>query len=396
MPTYQYTAKNLESRIVKDSIEAADLQQLETRLKQQKLFLLKAKQVKTKEEGNYRFKPEELADFNRQLAAMMASGITLVRAVNIILQRDMKPAMQKVYRRVYRQLQQGVVLSDALEKQEGCFPELMINMYRAGEASGSMEKVAAKLANHYTKEQKTSNKLRSAMTYPVILLCLAGVIMIVVFTFVLPSFFDMFDSVGAEMPGITLAVMAVSHFLTDNFLFVITGLLIFIALVIVVLRLPKVRLAVDKLKLRLPKVSGLMKIIYTARFARTLSSMYSSGLSMLRALEVTAGTIGNTYIAAQFSDVASRVRGGATLSGAVQPVEGFDKKLISTIYIGEEAGRLDEMLDSIADSFDYESEQAIDKLIAMIEPLMIVVMGFMIGIVVISVLLPLFTMYQSM
>lgn len=377
-------------------MEAADLQQLEARLKQKKMFLLKAKQVKTKEDGSYRFKPEELADFNRQLAAMMASGITLVRAVNIILQRDMKPAMQKVYRRVYRQLQQGVVLSDALEKQVGCFPDLMINMYRAGEASGSMEKVAAKLADHYMKEQKTANKLRSAMTYPIILLCLGGAIMVFVFTGVLPSFFDMFDSVGAEMPGITMAVMGLSHFLTDNFLFVMTGVLIVVAVVIVVLRMPTVKLAVDKLKLRLPKVGGLMKIIYTARFARTLSSMYSSGLSMLRALEVTSGTIGNTYIASQFGGVASRVRSGETLSGSIQPVEGFDKKLISTIYIGEEAGRLDEMLDSIADTFDYESEQAIDKLITMIEPLMIIVMGLMIGVVVVSVLLPLFTMYQQM
>lgn len=396
MPTYLYTAKDVESHVIRDSMVASDVAQLETKLKQKKLFLVSARQVKGKGESSYKFKTEELTDFNRQLASMLASGITQARALNIMMQRDMKKNVKNVYNHLYQELQQGSVLSDALEKQTGCFPEIMINMYRAGEASGAMEQVANKLAEHFMKEQKTQNKIKSAMTYPIILIVLSVVIMLGVFIFVLPNFFDMFDSVGAEIPALTKVVMSISRFLIDNLLWVLLGTVFVVVILIMIFRLPSVKLSMDRFRLHLPKIGSLLKIIYTARFARTLSSLYSSGLSMLKALEISASTIGNTYVSNQFKEVSERVRSGATLSGAIQPVDGFDKKLISTVYIGEESGRLDEMLDSIADSFDYESEEAIDKLITFIEPAMILIMGLLIGTVVLSVFLPLFSMYNAL
>ncbi|MEG2053542.1 MAG: type II secretion system F family protein, partial [Oscillospiraceae bacterium] len=299
-------------------------------------------------------------------ASMLSAGISLVRSLGIMMQNDLKPSVLKVYKKLYRQIQQGVLLSEAMEKMGDTFPELMIQMYRAGEASGSLEKVANKLSSHYTKEHKMHSKIKSATTYPIILLCLTVVIMLIIFTFVLPNFFDMFDSFDAELPFITVAVMAISHFLTENFVIVGFLLAIFVIIIITLVKMPSVRYQIDKFKVHMPKIGKLMKVIYTARFARTLSSMYSSGLSMLRALDVSSGTIGNTYIAEQFSTVASKVRNGAPLSVAIAEIDGFDPKLVSTIFIGEESGRLDEMLDSIADNFDYESEQATEKMITFI------------------------------
>ena len=155
------------------------------------------------------------------------------------------------------------------------------------------------------------------------------------------------------------------------------------------------RTRLDAVKLKLPKIGGLMRTIYTARFARTLSTLYTSGLSMLQALSVAADTIGNRYITAQFGKVIAQVRGGTPLSQALGEVDGFVPKLMSVTLIGEEAGRLDEMLDHMADSFDFESEKAIDRLIAMLEPAMIVVLAVGVGFVMVSVLLPLYTMYQN-
>ncbi|MEG0310616.1 MAG: type II secretion system F family protein [Eubacterium sp.] len=159
--------------------------------------------------------------------------------------------------------------------------------------------------------------------------------------------------------------------------------------------MPSVRLEFDKLKVHLPWAGKLIKVIYTARFARTLSSLYSSGLSMINAMEISARIVGNTYIEHQFKKSTQMVRSGGTLSDAIGSVDGFDKKLVSTIFIGEETGNLDNMLDAIADSYDYDSEMAIQKMVTIIEPVMIIIMAVIIGTVMLSVMVPIMSMYQN-
>lgn len=396
MPQFKYTAKDLHSHVVTGKAEAEDRAALARRLQSQGLFLIKSHEVVIKTTDTYKLKTIELTEFNRELAAMLASGISLIRSLNIMIQGDLKPAVRNVYKSLYTQIQQGVAFSDALESMPNSFPELMIQMYRAGEASGSIEKIAAKLSNHYSRELKTQGKIKSATTYPIVLSVIAVFVMVIIFTFVLPTFFDTFDSFGAELPGITKFVMGISTVLTNHFL-LIAGIVAVVIFIIMYLRkMPSVRFQLDKAKIHMPKIGKLLKVIYTARFARSLSSMYTSGLSMLRSLEVTAGTIGNAYIASQFTHVAGRVRNGASLSQALQDVDGFDPKLISTVYIGEESGRLDEMLDSVAETYEYESERATEKMITMIEPAMICVLAVLIGGVMLAVMVPVYTLYSSM
>jgi type IV pilus assembly protein PilC len=268
-----------------------------------------------------------------------------------------------------------------------------MNMYASGEASGQLEHVAAKMATHYEKEHRLNGKVKSAMTYPTVLLSVTVVVVLAIFTLVLPQFFEIFE--GAELPAITRGVIAISNFLTSYWYYTIIGGLMLVAFVRFLLTIPKIRHGFDKFKLSIKVIGPLLKIIYTARFARTLSSLYSSGIPMLRALDISSTIIGNKFIEGQFGEVILKVRNGEPLSASVGEVIGFDKKMAASIMIGEETGRLDSMLEGAADSFDFEAEMATSRLVQLVEPFMIVFMGLVIGVIMLSVMLPIFSLYDN-
>ena len=394
MPLYQYTAKTLQSRLVR--AKAENEQALAARLRESGQYLLRCKLVEAAEKTVYRPKAMDLSEFAGQLGAMLSSGITLIRAMGIILQSDMKPNLRNLYEKVYADLQQGLSFSEALENQGGAFPPLMVNMFRAGEASGKMDQAAKKVAVHFEKDNKLRSKIKSAMIYPVILICVSLLVMVAIFIFIMPQFFDTFASMDMELPGITKAVMGFSNLITQQWGACLLTVIVLMLTVMMLLRVPAVLMWLDKVKLHLPRIGKLLNTIYTARFARTLSTLYSSGLPMIQALSVAAETIGNRFITSQFGQVVAQIRSGAPLSSALKPVKGFSQKLTSITLIGEESGRLDEMLDNMADTFDFESEKAIERLIAMLEPAMIVVLAIGVGTIMISVMLPLYSMYQNL
>jgi type IV pilus assembly protein PilC len=392
MPTYKYSAKNLESKLIQGTMEANDPEVVRRRLREKNEFAIKIREV-THEKRSYRLKPMELSEFSRQMASMLASGITVIRAIKIMESRDIKVQIKEVYKALYREIQRGNTLSYAMETTGGGFPELLINMYKAGEASGQMEATARKMADHYEKEYKLHAKIKSAMTYPVILFVVTIMVVILIFTLVLPQFFTLFE--GIELPAITQLMINFSNSITHYGLFYLIGIAVVIGGWIFLLRIPSFKIKLDQIKIKLPKVGKLLKIIYTARFARTLSSLYSSGLAMINAMTISGSTIGNSYIESQFSKAISLVRNGEPLSTAIESIKGFDAKLVSTIYIGEESGNLDEMLESQADSFDYEAEMATTRLVTFIEPIMIILMAVIVGGVMLAVMLPIMTLYQN-
>jgi type IV pilus assembly protein PilC len=249
------------------------------------------------------------------------------------------------------------------------------------------------MADQFDKQHRLDGKIKSATTYPIILVVLIVLVMIVIFTFVLPTFFEMFEDMVLPLP--TRVVMAISHFLTANFIPLIIGVVVAVAAILWFFRQPGPRRAFDQFKLKIPKIGGLLRIIYTSRFARTLSSLYVSGIPMIQSLNICKGTIGNKYIESQFDMVIGDLGNGRTLSQALSKVDGFDKKLNSTIMIGEESGRLEQMLESVADQFDYDSEMASQRLVTMLEPILIVVMAVIVAFVMISVMMPIYQMYSS-
>lgn len=392
MPVYRYTAKNLQSQVVKGTMEAANPELVRRTLRQNNEFALKIQEIQEHHKV-YKLKPMELSDFSRQIASMLGSGITMIRAIKIMEERDIKPAIKKVYGELYREIQRGNTLSYAMAETGGSFPELLINMYKSGEASGQMEGTARKMADHYEKEHKLRGKIKSAMTYPMILFFITIAVVVLIFTLILPQFFTLFE--GIELPAITQLMINISNSMTTFWYVYIIALVIIIVVGGFLLSVPSIKKALDQFKLKIPKVGKLMKIIYTARFARTLSSLYSSGLAMINALTISGSTIGNTYLQSQFPQAIEQVRSGEPLSASIQTIQGFDAKLVSTIYIGEESGNLDSMLESVADAFDYEAEMATARLVTFIEPIMIIIMAVIVGGIMLSVMLPIMTLYQN-
>lgn len=393
MAVYKYIARDMESKRVTGKLEANSRNELSAFLRSKDQFLIDCKDVTNTQQNSYKLSLKELSDFSRQLGAMIGSGVSLIRAMSILVQRESKVKIKDIYTDMYRKLQQGQTLSMAMESEGKAFPELMINMYRTGESSGQMEKVANTMALQYEKDDHIKRKIRNAMIYPIILLCVTVFVIIIVFTWIIPSFAQVFE--GMELPMITQLVNGLSQIMIHYWYWLLTGVLCIFGVITTLLRVEKIRYNFDKLKLKLPKIGKLLIIIYTARFARNMCSLYTSGISIINGILIIRNTIGNKYIESQFDSVVALVRNGTSLSQSIQKIDGFDPKLASSIYIGEESGRLETMLTSLADDFDYESESASQRMVTLLEPIMIIILAVIVLCVMLAVLLPIFQMYQN-
>lgn len=392
---FRYTAKDIDGRTVRGTMEAADYDALYAQLLEQGLY----PQHITGRGADRRprtLRPQELSDLCRQLSTLLASGVSLVRALTIISRDEgISAGLRRVYESVLSEVRKGASLSDALEAQQ-VFPALMLGMIRAGEGSGRLDRVAERLAVHYEKAHQMNQQVKSALMYPMILavLSVAVVIVIVIVTFVLPQFSDLFSTMDS-LPAVTLALMAFSDFMVTKWYLLLLGLAALAAALRALLRSPSVRLALDRGKLKMPVFGRLHRIICTARFARTISSLYASGLPIITALQTARDTIGNAYIASQFDAVLAQVRSGVSLSAALESVDGFQRKLCSSIAVGEETGQLDSMLDSIADSMEYDAQQASRRMMTILEPMLIVLMAGVVGFIIIAVMSPIIGSYSA-
>ncbi|MBR6256851.1 MAG: type II secretion system F family protein [Lachnospiraceae bacterium] len=394
MAAYRYKAKDDQGKVISGIMNAASEQDLHEKLKAEGRFLIEAKEqtgkVRTK-----RLKADRLADFSRNLGKLINAGITLVRALKIISEDEStSPKEREIYADVLKSVRQGMPLSDALMDQGDTFPSLFINMIRSSENAGNMDKVADQMAEYYSKEHRLNQKIKSSMTYPKILAVMIVAVVIIIMGFVLPQFEELFAQMET-LPPATRILMAISDFVKNRWY-----VLIFFGVVgYMVLRLffsiPKIRYLRDKFEIHMPVIGKLRRIVYTARFARTLSSLYSAGISILNCLTIAKTTIGNTYIESQFDELIAAIRSGENLSTAIDKVDGFTKKLSSTVMVGEETGALDSMLISIADQMEFDSEMAVSKMVAMLEPTMIVVMAVIVGFIMIAVIQPIYGSYQT-
>lgn len=332
----------------------------------------------------------ELSEFCRQIAAMTGSGINLSRALSILQKDSDNRRFCEIYEDLQKQMNQGCPISDAMENM-GLFPEMTVNMFRAGEAGGKINETSEKMAGHYQKEYRMQSRIRAALLYPEIVSLTAVMAVLVIFLVVMPSIEPLIE--GMEVPAITRFLMAFSGFIEERWYLAI---LIAAAPSVIWKALmtdKRFRCWWDKKKLHFPFIGKHIRTICTSRFARSQSSLYSSGLPMIESLKIAGRTLGNSYLESQFTKVVYRVQNGEMLSSAVKSVDGFDKKLASIIFVGEETGKLDIMLEHMADSYEYDADTALSKLISLIEPAMILVLGGIICILMLGVMLPLWNMY---
>lgn len=393
MARFKYVAKDMSGKVHKGTVEAASENALTQQLREENLYLVEAKDLNGAKKHK-KLKAKQLAAFCRELSTLLASGVTLVRALDIISEQEgINKDERDIYKDVLQDLKRGISLSDAMESKE-CFPELMIGMIRSGEGSGNLDLVTQRLSIQYEKDYKLTQQVKSAMTYPCILLVLCVVIVILIVTFILPQFQSLFDQMES-LPMITNILIAVSNFLVQKWYIALLTVAVIVALIRIIVGIPSVRRGVDWLKVHMWGFGKLFKVVYTARFARTLSSLYSSGMPLVSAVGVAAKTIGNGYVESQFDEVVTMVRGGVPLSQGLREVDGLMKKLSSTILVGEESGRLDVMLDSIAETLEADAEQATKRMVTLLEPILIIFMALIVGCIMIGVMLPIYQSYSA-
>lgn len=394
MTTFKYTARNVIGKRVTGKLQANDEIDLQARLKNDNLYLESATEV-VKRAAQKRIRADRIADFSRSIGQLVGAGVSLVRALRIICDDEtLRQKDRNLYSDVLKQVRTGVSLSDAMAMEGAAFPPMMINMYRSAEAAGTLEATAKQMAEYYSKEYKLNKKIKSSMTYPKILGVLMVVVLLIIMGYVVPQFEELFAQME-ELPAATKILLAISEFVTEKwFLLILFGVIGFI-LFKLLFSIPAVHYLKDKIKLKLPKIGKLMRIIYTARFARTLASLYNAGLPIISCITIARDTIDNRYIESQFESVIKDVQAGQNLSEALAKVDGFTKKLVSSVIVGEETGTLDDMLNSAADQLEYDSEMAIQGLVSMLEPLIIVVLAVLVGFIIIAVIQPIYGSYDA-
>ena len=342
-----------------------------------------------------RVKTKDLSIFCRQFYTMLDAGVTIVNALSILSTELPNKRLKVVLKEILEDVKKGELLSSSMGKYNKIFPQLLIKMIESGEVSGNMDEMMLRMANHFEKENKINNKVKSAMTYPAVLSAVAVLAVIFIMTFVMPTFIGMFEEEGLELPFITKLTIGTSKFLSTHIILIA----ILFVLAIVGFNFYKStdngEILLSELKLNTPIIGTLNKKIIVSRFTRTLSTLLSSGVSLVHALPTVAGVLENKVAEDAILKIRENVIRGDLLSSSIREKGLFPSMLSSMIKIGEESGSLDDILNKTADFYDEEVEQTIQTTTALIEPLLIVVMGGVIGVIVISIMLPMFNMYTQ-
>ncbi|HOA20515.1 MAG TPA: type II secretion system F family protein [Sedimentibacter sp.] len=366
-------------------------------LKLQEYTVVKINDKKTINLGNIskNVKSKDLAVFCKQTHAMLKAGVTIVSILKILKQQTENRKLRGYIGLMHEELQKGHTFSETLRLRKGAFPETFISMAEAGELSGNFDVIMDRLSIHYEKENKIENKIKSAMTYPIILSIVCIAVVIFLLTSIMPTFVEMYASSGVPLPKLTLVIINIGNLLKNFWFLIVLWIAAVIFITSSILRIHKFRVKKDYLKLQIPLVKNMIIKVAASRFSRTLSTMLGSGASLLGALETVSGVTGNLYICSKILEVKEDVRKGLPLSLLLQNQGVFPPMVYYMIKIGEDSGSLEEVLNKTADFYDEEIETAIHRLTTLLEPVMIVIMAIVIGFIVISMVLPMFEMVNT-
>jgi type IV pilus assembly protein PilC len=396
---FVYTGRNTSGKLIKGSLEAQSEVAVASRLVSMGLSPVSIDRASEhsglKKEISIpgfkkKIKLKELAVMSRQMATMIGAGLSLLRSLNILAEQTENTSLARILGKVRDDVETGVSTSDAFAKHAEVFPPLMISMIRAGEAGGFLEGALDSIAINFEKEVKLKGKIKSALTYPVIVLVMSLISVVAMLVFIVPVFQKMFTTLGGKLPLPTMMLVYLSQAM------VWIGPLMIVIFIAFSIWWPKnknterVRKRLDPFKLKLPVFGILLKKIAVARFSRNFSDMIRAGVPILRALQIVGETSGNWVIQRSLEEVADSVRQGHSLSGPLSDHPVFPPMVTQMIAVGEDAGSLEVMLNKIADFYDQEVEAATEQLTAMIEPLMVAFLGVVIGGMVVALYLPIF------
>jgi type IV pilus assembly protein PilC len=396
MPTYTYTARAVNGELKTATIDAPSREEVVAQLRRQRMSVVKvdeeaAKKSKTK--GS--IKMRDIVIFTRQFSTMINAGLPLVQALDILAKQTEKKTLSEVTRAVVFDVESGHTVADALAKHPNAFSDLYVNMVAAGEAGGILDTILMRLATFMEKNDALIRKVKGAMIYPGVIMSVAAIAIAVLLIFVIPVFESMFGSVGLALPLPTRIVIGMSRFLKGYWWLIGASMGGFVFMLKRYYASPSGKLTIDKLLLKMPVLGDVLRKSAVSRFTRTLGTLISSGVSILDGLEITAKTAGNRVI--QDAIMASRasIAGGDTIAAPLQKSAVFPPMVISMIAVGEQTGGLDEMLSKIADFYDEEVDAAVSGLLSLLEPVMIVFLGVVVGGMVVAMYLPIFDMINA-
>ncbi|WP_064214458.1 type II secretion system F family protein [Anoxybacillus flavithermus] len=399
MAQFRYEARDMRGRVKKGTIVAPSRRDVIMKLREQRLKVIDVQEVPqtllTKEItfGNP-VKLQHFVIYLRQFATLLKAGVTIVDATRILAEQTESKALKKSLLRIEEQLRSGQPLSVAMANDSKIFPPLVINMIRAGEASGSIDETLERLADHFEKVHRTRQKIVSALAYPIVVGIIAVIVVIFLLVGVVPTFVSMFADFGADLPAITKFVLRASEVMQTYWWGVLLLLLSTYGVLMLLRRQKKTKYYLDVIVLRMPIFGGMMQKAVLARMTRTLSSLFSSAVPILQALTIVEAVVENEVVARVIRTSRDALERGESLTEPMKRHWAFPPLVTQMIAIGEQTGSLDAMLAKVADFYEAEVEAATDRLKSLIEPLMIVLLAGVVGTIVTSILVPMFDIFN--
>ena len=395
MPTFTYTARALNGDLKSATIDAPNRDDVVAQLRRQRLNVVKIDEAAPKKKKGGKISMRDIVIFTRQFSTMINAGLPLVQALDILATQSESAALKDVTRQVVFDVESGNTVADALRKHPKAFSDLYVNMVAAGEAGGILDTILMRLAVFMEKNDALVRKVKGAMIYPGVIMSVAAIAITVLLIFVIPTFERMFASVNMALPLPTRIVIGMSRFLQHYWWLVLAAMAGAVVMLKRYYATPDGKLKIDRMALKMPVLGDVLRKSAVSRFTRTLGTLISSGVSILEGLEITAKTAGNRVIQDAIMESRASIAGGETISAPLKKSAVFPPMVISMIAVGEQTGGLDEMLSKIADFYDEEVDAAVSGLLALMEPLMIVFLGVVVGGMVVSMYLPIFDMVNA-
>ncbi len=392
MPVFEYKGKTLAGAQVQGELAAKSREELERLLRQNRILVssIRKKPAEIRIKIGTGIKKIDISRFTRQFATMIGAGLPMVQCLEILAAQLENPEMRRVVSQIKEGVQGGSTLSDAMGRHPKVFDQLYTNMVEAGEMGGALDTILVRLAVYREQADALTRKIKGALAYPIVIMVVAVGVTVGMLTFVVPTFANMFGSLGAELPGPTQMVLDVSNFFQSYILLMVGGLIVFGIIFVYWVRTESGRAIFDASLLKAPLFGNLLRKTAVARFTRTLGTLLASGVSIIDAMEITAKTAGNVVIAKAIRKAVMAIAEGDTITGPLKESGVFPPMVTQMISVGEKTGGLDEMLAKIADFYDEEVDAAVSTLTSLLEPLIIVGMGGVVGALLVAMYLPMF------
>ncbi|MDD4600418.1 Type II secretion system protein F [bioreactor metagenome] len=399
--TFFYQAKNRTGQLLIGTILADSENAVANYIRGKGYFVTKIKvqqeslSLKTISDNLTKVTIKDLALLCRQFATMVDAGLSMLSCLNILIEQTYNAKLKAALGQVYKKVQEGNTLSSALNDHPNIFPSLMVSMVEAGELGGVLDNVLNRLAVHFEKEHKMNEKVKSALTYPVVVIGMAMIIVIFILTFILPTFTQMFASMNVQLPPATLALLAVSTFLQDYWPALFVLVIAVTYLLSILSKRPQTKLIIDQAVLKVPIFGMLRRKIAIARFSRTLGTLIRGGVPIISALDVVKKTTTNAGMIQALKAAQTSISEGLGLSTPLGASNIFTAMVVQMVAVGEETGELDKMLDKIADFYESDVDDVVGRLSSLLEPILIAVLGVIIGFMIIAIVLPMFDAVTS-